>query len=134
MKQKITVIPLVQVGKIRFGMKRDEVRQVMGAGFTEFRKTKFSKNTSDDYGYIHVFYNSENECIAVEVFNDCEITIDNTVLPAEPVAFNNWLRQHDKDAEISGDYATSLKLSIGMSALDGIVESVLFGNAGYYNP
>ena len=49
MKQKITVVPLEKVGKIQLGMSRTALRQAMGSNFTEFRKSKFSKNTSDDY-------------------------------------------------------------------------------------
>ena len=132
MKNKITVVPLENVGKIQLGMSRAALRQEMGPDFTEFRKSKFSKNTSDDYKYLHVFYNENNECIAVEVFADCEITIADSALPHTAKEFNNWLLQQDKDTEITEFGATSKKLSIGMSAMENQVESILFGVIGYY--
>lgn len=132
MKQKITVVPLEKVGKIQLGMSRTALRQVMGSNFTEFRKSKFSKNTSDDYKYLHVFYNVNNECTAVEVFSDCEIIIAESVLPRTAKEFNKWLLQQDNDAEITEFGATSKKLSIGMSAMENQVESILFGKTGYY--
>lgn len=113
-------------------MTRDSLRQIMGPDFIEFRKSKFSKNSSDDYKYLHVFYNEKDECIAVELFNDCEITVSGTVLSHSASDFNNWLLQLDKTAEISETGATSKKLSIGMSAMGNHIESILFATAGYY--
>lgn len=132
MRIKITVVPLEKVGKIQLGMSRTALRQTMGSDFTEFRKSKFSRNTSDDYKYLHVFYNENNECNAVEVFSDCEITIAEFVLPRTVKEFNKWLLQQDSDAEITEFGATSKKLSIGMSAMENQVESILFGVTGYY--
>ena len=56
--RKINVIPLQRIGNVTFGMKRDKVRNIINKPFTEFKKAIFSKNTADDYGYCHVFYNS----------------------------------------------------------------------------
>ena len=132
MKRKIAVVPLKSVGKIQFGMTRDALRQVMEADFTEFQKSKFSKNTSDDYKFLHVFYNEENKCIAIEVFKECEIIISDTIIPHTTKEFNSWLLHQDSAAEISEFGAVSKKLSIGMSAVESQVESILFGMMGYY--
>jgi len=131
-KEIINVVPLSQIGKISLGMSRSEVRSAMGSDFVEFKKSKFSKNTSDDYHFLHVFYNVANECVAVEIFDDCQISINGTVLPCEKNAFIQWLKTQDSNAEISGDGAISKKLSIGMTAAETSVESVLFGKPGYY--
>lgn len=133
MKQNISVVPLENAGKIQFGMTRDALRQAMGADFTEFRKSRFSKNTSDDYKFLHVFYNEQNKCVAVEVFKECEITIAGTVIPWDAREFGKWLLQQDNTAEISESEAISKKLSIGMSAMENHVESILFGMPGYYD-
>ena len=132
MNEKITVVPLESVGKIKFGMTRNALRQTMGADFTEFRKSQFSANTSDDYGYLHVFYNENDECVAVELFPECEISIGGMTVPYSANAFNKWLLQQDSEAEVSDCEAISVKFSIGMSAMDNQVESVLFGMPGYY--
>ena len=56
------------VGKIEFGAPREHVRDVMGLPFTEFKKNEFSVNTTDDYGFCHVYYSADNACTAVEFF------------------------------------------------------------------
>ena len=48
--------PLESIGCIKFGMDRDEVHRLLGAECVEFKKNKFSKNTSDDYKKFHIFY------------------------------------------------------------------------------
>ncbi len=67
MKKTFTINPFSSVGKISFGANRDEVRNILGQ-FTEFRKTRFSKNTTDDFGGLHVYYSEEDTVDAVEFF------------------------------------------------------------------
>ena len=46
--------PLVEVNGVKFGMKRCDVRKIFGNA-TEFKKSKFSKTITDDFGFCHVF-------------------------------------------------------------------------------
>ena len=59
---KINVVPLQEVNGVKFGMHRNEVRAILGEA-REFKKSKFSKNTTDDFGYCHVFYDTDNQCV-----------------------------------------------------------------------
>ncbi len=130
---KIRAIPTESVGQIKFGMSRSEVRTAVGKAFSEFRKSKFSANTADDFGYMHVFYDAKDNCEAVEVFDDCIIEVDGVCLiPCGKAAADEWLKARDAAAEISPDNSTSNALSIGIGASDGKVESILFGRADYY--
>lgn len=44
----LKVIPLAEVNGVKFGMKRCDVRKIFGNA-TEFKKSKFSKTTTDDF-------------------------------------------------------------------------------------
>ena len=76
---KIIAKLLVEVGGVKFGMKRSEVRKIFGEA-TEFKKSKFSKNTTDDFGFCHVYYNQYNECEAIEIFYNIEVEVDNKII------------------------------------------------------
>ena len=73
---KWSATPLEEVNGVKFGMLREEVRKVLGNTCREFRKNKFSKNTTDDFGVCHVFYNQDDRCEAVEVFDRREIIME----------------------------------------------------------
>lgn len=127
--KKITAIPLVGVDEVKFGMKRSEVRSIFGKA-TEFMKSKFSKTTTDDFGFCHVFYNLDDECEAIEIFDDVEVQIDNvTVFPAEMNTLKSMLSDVDEDD--SGFICKSK--SIGVYAPEDKMESILFGCVGYYD-
>lgn len=134
MKISVTVIPTQSVGFIRFGMMREDVRTAVGSTCTEFRKSKFSKNTTDDFGFMHVFYDEKNTCEAVELFNDCTVTVDDVCLmPSDKAEVDAWLKERDAAAELSPCDSVSKALAIGVAASEGRVESILFGRAGYYD-
>ena len=53
---KWIVIPLQSVGKIKFGMRREEVRSIINKNYTEYKKNRYSQNTTDDFGFCQIFY------------------------------------------------------------------------------
>ena len=125
----LKVIPLSEVNGVKFGMKRSEVRNILGKA-TEFRKTKFSKTTTDDFGFCHVFYNQDDECEAIEIFEEVEVQIDDiTVFPNDATILKSMLT--DFEEEDCGFISKSK--SIGVYAPEGRMESILFGCKGYYD-
>lgn len=130
--KEIVVIPLKSVGDISFGMSRSKVREVLGE-YREFKKSKFSSNTTDDFKSCHVYYNKNNECEAVEFFQDVIIKVENEIVfPNEFEKICDILKRLDSDIEIEEDGCTSIKYSIGAYASIGKVEGILFGCEGYY--
>ena len=121
--------PLVEINGVKFGMPRSKVRAMLGGKYKEFKKSKFSKNTTDDFGVCHVFYTPDDKCEAVEMFNECEVSVNGTVL--FPVDISFVKKQIEDLEEDTGSYI-SRKLSIGIYAPRGMPESILFGKAGYY--
>ena len=125
---RIVAVPLVAVGGVRFGMKRDEVRQILGNA-REFRKNQFSRNTTDDFGFCHVFYNADNECEAIEVFPEVEILVNGQIIMPSSLESIMGIAQdlHEDDGCLISE-----SLSIGITISSGNIESILFGCQGYY--
>lgn len=129
-----TVEPLKEVNGIKFGMKRDSVRKLFTVEAKEFKKSKFSKNTTDDFGFCHIFYNQQNECEAIEIFRDNKNIIE--ILISGAIIFPTSLdivKSFFKDLEKDGDSYISKANSIGIYAPNDKMESILFGDQGYYD-
>lgn len=127
-KKTITVVPLEKVGDVSFGMSRDEVRNIFGDA-SEFNKSSLSKNTTDDFGFCHVFY-KDDKCEAVELFNTTDVVVNGTSI------FNSdfeTVKGLFPDAEDSGEGFTSKEMSVGVYAPDNQIQSILFGCKGYYD-
>ena len=127
-KKTITVVPLEKVGDVSFGMSRDEVRNIFGDA-SEFNKSSLSKNTTDDFGFCHVFYN-DDKCEAVELFNTADVVVNGTSIFDSDFETVKGLFP---DAEDSGEGFTSKEMSVGVYAPDNQIQSILFGCKGYYD-
>lgn len=129
---KIDVIPLVQVNGVKFGMKRSEVRAILGEA-TEFFKTETSTTLTDDFGYCHVFYDNNDECEAIEIFDEVEVYIDDKLIfPTDKEAAFNMFKSDFDDLIQDDEGLISYKYSIGIYAPDEDMESILIGRENYY--
>ena len=126
---KIDVIPTVSVNNIKFGMNRESVRSLLGNA-EEFYKTAYDTNAADDFGFCHVFYYDNDQCEAIEIFNEAEVYINGTLL--FPVDLDT-AKTIIEDFELDDDGLISYSKSIGIYAPDGEMESILFGKEGYYD-
>lgn len=124
----LKAIPLSEVNGVRFGMKRNEVRNIFGEA-KEFKKSKFSKTTTDDFGFCHVFYNLNDECEAIEIFDESEVQINGkTIFPKGVDILKSMLTDLEEDE----NGFISKSQSIGIYDPNDKMESILFGCAGYY--
>jgi len=64
------------VNPFKPGMTRGQLREILG-DFNEFRKTKFSKNSTDEFlsSSVHVFYHENGIVKGVEIFKNSEFII-----------------------------------------------------------
>ena len=126
---KWTVIPTKKVNDIEFGMERSEVRKKFPVPAREFKKSKFSKRTTDDFGSCHVYYDENDRCEAVEIFDDAEVYMDGKkVFPITVQEIMEIIPDLVKeDDSFIGD-----KTSIGIYAPGDKMESILIGCEGYY--
>lgn len=122
------VNPKKDVNGIEFGMDRESVRNQLGEPVKEFKKSKFSRNTTDDYGGFHVFYDAGNNFEAVEIFEGT-VMVEGTAL--FPGTFQNIL-DYDESFEKEDDGCVSVKLGIGVYSPEQRIESILIGCEGYY--
>ena len=125
-------VPLKSIGPVIFGMPREDVRRILGS-YEEFRKSRFSRKTTDDFAFCHVYYNLDNQVEAVEIFGiDTEIFFDGIrIFPANV----SILKDGSKDYGFISDednYYISCSISVGIYAPHGRIESILFGSEGYY--
>ena len=123
------VQPLKDINGIKFGMKREVVRKVLSGEVKEFKKTKFSKITTDDFGFCHVYYNANNECEAVEIFDDVTVVINGKIIFPGSIEIGKSAFIDLEEEE--GSYISKSE-SVGIYAPYGKMESILFGNSGYY--
>lgn len=126
---KIDAIPLKEINGIKFGVKREEVRQKLGK-YKEFKKWSMSKVTTDDFGYCHVYYNEKQEFEAIEIFDDAQVFINGKLI--FPIEFDSANKIID-DFQIESDSLISKSQSIGIFAPDKKMETILFGVKGYYD-
>lgn len=124
----IKAFPLVGIDKLKFGMRRHEVRNILGNP-TEFLKTNEDKKTTDDFGFCHVFYDEDDRCEAIEIFTENEVYIgDSKVFPTDFASAKKVVPGFIED----DDGLLSYELSIGIYAPDNEMESILFAKKGYY--
>lgn len=132
--KKYTWKPLESIGHIIFSDNRENIRSLLGE-YTEFKKTEFSKNTTDDFGYCQIFYDTENNCEAVEFSVNATIIVysDTFLTDLNFEEAKKFLQARDEKIEISTDNITSKALGIAVYAPNGEVESLLFFRKGYFD-
>lgn len=127
--RKVVAIPLVQVGGIRFGESRATVRKQFGE-YREYRKSRFSKNTTDDFGFCHVYYDVNDHVEAFEIFRGTEVVVNGKVVfPGSISAIEKETGEFQKD---DGGWINK-RMSIGIYAPENEMEGILFGRKGYYD-
>ncbi len=96
---------------------------------TEFKKNQFSKNTTDEFGEVHVYYSTENRVEAVEIFGGVEIEMGGKIIfPCDLEELKKTIPNLIRD----GDSYIQQQKSIGIFAPNESIESFLAGCAGYY--
>ncbi len=125
---RIYAEPLKKVDKIEFGMEREVVRKLYGQ-YEEYKKSEYSQNTTDDFGNFHVYYDENDKCEAVEIFDDVEVTINGEII--FPVKIED-AEKIESSLVRDEEGLISIEKSIGIYAPDENMESILFGKKGYY--
>jgi hypothetical protein len=155
-----SVSPGVQVGPLKFGMSKQQVRDVMSKwtskfdgysdGFEpkELKKSKYSNGVSEDWRYFHLHYNASDKLEAIDVWNSkgfsimCPIFTDKPIdvklfciVPASVKGTIDGLLLFSPPTEVSvGQNAIICKaISAGIAFNEnGAVDCVTFGMKGYY--
>src|SRR6188768_2838145 len=95
------IMPYVGIGKIRFGMTKEEVRATLGVPFESFLKSESSELPTDAFDSlsIHVYYKLPGVCEAIE-FGDFgeNPTFKGYKFMGKPYKMvEDWLKNLDPD-------------------------------------
>lgn len=123
--------PYESLGNIKFGECRDSVRRTL-PNYKEFKKNRFSKNTTDDYTEFHIFYNVENKVEAIEVFHNIEIdykgiNIANATVTELVAMLKDSKQSKEEDSINFPTYGLTIAIDKDK------IESILFYNKGYWD-
>ncbi len=126
---RLDIVPTKSVDAISFGANQAGVEATFGQPDRIFKKTKWSKGKTADYGNFHIHYDANDQFDAIEIFEaDVKLPGCITSIPANKEAVLKAIPSLEAD-----DYGlTSASESIGAFIEDGIVTSILFGKSGYY--
>lgn len=67
-----SLVPGQGVNNVCFNEPRETVRQKLG-GYKEFKKSRFSKNTSDMFSSLCVFYTDDNKAREIEFYHGTQL-------------------------------------------------------------
>jgi hypothetical protein len=130
----VNFLPYVGGGQIKFDSLRDDVRKTLGT-FKEFKKTKYSSNTTDDFLYCHVFFDEYNKVEAIEYFNSIEFLFKEKDLFL--FQFNDLKLFLESNAIIYQEDDSGLRSdSVGLSVYSpdkNQIETILIYRRGYFD-
>jgi len=131
---KADFTPYSGAGEIKLGSTRDEARSTLGT-FKEFKKTKFSKNTTDDFSFCHFFYDGQNKVEAIEYFDSTELLFKgNNLFSLSFSELKSFLKSNSID--FKEDSSGIRSDAIGLSAYspdEKHIEAILIYKQGYYD-
>lgn len=131
MERKYKLDPCKGFDNIKFSEKRDDVRMKLGQ-HKEFKKNIFSKNSSDDFGDFHAYYDENNTLEAVEFFEGNVYLAGDKLFPNSKSALFEILKKSDGNAALTEDSISSSTLYISVYAPDEKAESLLIHREGYF--
>ena len=128
---QVTFIPYESVGSIRMGSSREVVRN-NNPEYREFKKNRFSKNTTDDYGTYHVFYTKSNCVEAVEIFKGIDIVLNDIIISS--LSIDELIcRLSDSKIIKESDSVNFPSYGLSISIQSGTIESYLIYAKGYWD-
>ena len=130
--KKWILVPLKKINDIEFGRNRDDIRKKLDLEYEEFKKNEFSKNTTDDYGDLYLYYDENNKFEAAEFFDgEYELIMNDIILL--PNNINELKEKITSLISEEKNHYIDVKNSIGIEVDDeGNVSSVLVAKKDYY--
>lgn len=130
-------IPFKQVGPLKFGMRRSEVRQICG----EFRSAKcgfpVDNHHLDDFGSLHGLYTPDLRLEAVSIFPEADIVINGNLIHLGKDA-DSFVRQLSlitddvRYVELDQSFVSE-RLGVVIFCPEKTIENALFYTEHYYD-
>ena len=131
---RFEIIPYDKVGDISFQLTREAVRNLLGK-YREFKKSKSSGETTDDFKFCHVYYDMNNNVEAVEFFGGIELVYNGKNLFS--FSYNEllqFLKENSCGYKVSDSGIIIEKLGVAAYVPDKrTIESILVYRRGYYD-
>lgn len=128
------IVTLGSVGPLKVGMDRGKVREILGGGYHEFKKTLAADNTVDDYEVyrIHIYYDGDDKVKGVEFLSGSDVMWKGVKLVGEPCnLISEFFLSNGFKVEVdsAGFYVDELGLGfyapdIGDYDVDAIIKSL----------
>lgn len=130
------VIPHEGVGDIRFGMSKEEVRELFPDRTPkDYKQNVYSRGDTDLYESlgIMIHYDTEGRCAAVEFGGSVKPMYQgSSPLGMTKELVEAWFESHDDDSQIDPPDITSEKLSLS-AYVEEKAESIMVFRDGYYD-
>lgn len=125
----LEIVPTKSVCGVEFGNTRTAIEALFGKPAKTFKKSKWSKGETADYGNFHIYYDARGAFEAIEIFeSEVRLPKGQISIPSSKDTVIEALPSLKVD-----EYGlTSSNDSIGTSIEEGKVVSILFGKPGYY--
>lgn len=134
------VVPYKSVGAIKFGMKSNDISNIIGRIPEHFRRDYKSKNFDDKYDGFYVYYDENGKCVAIEFYAPSKVIYNSiNILESSYNELNTFFSEIDTELECTKAGFTSYKLGLGVYAPFAAVnpeynpESVIVFQEGYYD-
>lgn len=125
--------PCISVGPLRFGMGRQNVRNILKISFKEFGDSKYSQNTGDNFSYFRVHYNAGNKLDFIEFFDNIQITYNGKIIfPCDVNTITNFISSLKVDSELYVLYDYGKQIKAGYNPNDGQVNTLSFARSNYW--
>jgi len=132
-KINLIIKSMESVNEIKFGMTRDEIHSLWGE--TEGFYKGEADILTDDYGFCHIYYDSNDLFEAIDIAAEyVDVYYENTILPEKYSDILSFFRNMYDDIEEHGNGFISKKGSIGVYIEndEDIVDAIVFGKKGCY--
>ena len=131
----------VGLGELKFGMTKEEIRNILGGEVKEIKKALSDKTTDVFVGQgIHVYYNQLGKCEAIECGKGGIIKFKEKEIIGKPFKnIEKMFRELDDILEISDTGFVSYKLGIGVyvptlkKSKSELIQGVIIFERGYYD-
>lgn len=112
--KELIFIPFQSVGDLKFGMKRKEVRRILG-GFRQLPKDLYAKNSSDSFnGVMDCYYDEEDLLNSIVVSNEITVVFnEQIIMPLKEKEFNKLFK--DAKTNFDGENMTWVE-SLGLTS------------------
>ena len=130
--KSIIIVPNFCVETIEFGCDRKITRSIFGNDYKEIKKNIYSTNTIDAYSNYHLFFSADNSFIAIELFGDIQIIVNEKVVyPGNVEEIKKMFPEMQYDGYGWIDRSNSLAVTVSQDD-ENYIESILFGKKNYF--